>query len=190
VTWPEVLLRLGAEVGGLAVIVAGIAWLARKLIAQGLAKEMEVFKAQLRVEAERKQTTFAHLHARRAEVIAEVYAGMDRTYKAAHSLAKPFESGAEDPKPVKLDALAAIGNELRTHFDENRIYFSADLCEGFDRFFRAIKEAADKWAVPADSSIPTRQWLESWNAIKDEVPPLRAELESEFRILLGVESGS
>lgn len=54
-------------------------------------KELEQLKAELRIAAFQQETTFARLHEKRAEVIAELYVKLDTVHEAMKRLVRYVE---------------------------------------------------------------------------------------------------
>jgi hypothetical protein len=90
--WEDLLRTLG----GMAILVAAMAWLSKSLLTNLLSKDLErfkselqassqrsveSFKATLQIEAHRRATEYSALHARRAELISELYVRAVGLYK-------------------------------------------------------------------------------------------------------------
>ena len=93
--------------GGTAILVAAMAWLARSLIGQYLNKDIERFKsdlqakghkeiealkAELKLEIEKASFQFNTLHLKRAEVMAKLYGMLDEQYGNTQLLLVEFEA--------------------------------------------------------------------------------------------------
>jgi hypothetical protein len=188
--------------GGSAILVTAVAWLARSLISQLLSKDIEGHKnklkaesdrelarltADLQVTAARERTKFDLLHQRRAEVVAKVYALLARTHHAARHFARPMEWSTEPSKQEKFDTLAKVGNELGACFNENRIFFPETTCDQLDSLYRKILLTTQTMMddLNSDDGRGTQSWSNAWKAVDQEVPPMLKRLETEFRAILG-----
>ena len=110
--WQAILLNFG----GTATLVVILAWLARSIGAQLLAKDIERFKSELsaasaaaterlkhdlQLAATEHQVRYSKLQARRGEVIAEMYALLVEAHWASQSFVSPVEFGGEPSKAEK-----------------------------------------------------------------------------------------
>src|SRR4051794_2990928 len=113
--WESLLLALGGNVALLAVL----GWLARSLLGQLVAKDLERFKSdltvastvaterlkhELRLVAQEHQVLVSKLHERRAQVVAEVYGLLVETHWASQDFASPMEMVGEPNKKEKFVA--------------------------------------------------------------------------------------
>jgi hypothetical protein len=169
--WEDILKTLG----GMAILVAAMAWLAKALLTALLSKDLERFKSDLQVssqknieafktslqlEAQRHAVEFAALHAKRAELVAELYSRIVQLYAGILSLAQELgarEARAEDymkyeaptAKPweikpgihtlsaseeAKATALHEAYKDFSLFYNKKKIYFSKEVCELIDSF--------------------------------------------------------
>ncbi|HAY15228.1 MAG TPA: hypothetical protein DCY02_12280, partial [Armatimonadetes bacterium] len=75
--WSQFFAQLVMQLAVSSLTLAAVAYLAKALIAQQLAKDLEAFKRQLAIEAERDRIRFSKLHERRAEIIEKLYQQLD-----------------------------------------------------------------------------------------------------------------
>jgi hypothetical protein len=172
--WEEVIKTLG----GTAILVAALAWLSKSLLTNFLSKNVEQFKselqassqrsiesfkASLQIEAHRNAVEYTALHAKRAELISELYArcvslytqiiGLSRELGArevraehyakheAHE-AEPWElkEGIHTLSPEEEAKAKALHEDYRAFMNfyrERKIYFSADVCQLIESFATA-----------------------------------------------------
>jgi len=98
-----------STLGGTAIFVAALAWLAKSLLTSLLSKDLEKFKAELQassqqsveafktelqIEAQRRAVEFSALHAKRAELIATLYSKIVSIWNGVMSLSR--ELGARE----------------------------------------------------------------------------------------------
>src|SRR5687767_12726633 len=105
-TWDAIIVAFGGNVALLAVL----AWLARSLVGQLIAKDLEQFKAnlasvsvvaaerlkhELQLSAQEHQVVISKLHERRAQVVAETYSLLVEAQWAAQDFVSPMEWAGE-----------------------------------------------------------------------------------------------
>lgn len=114
--------------GGMAILVAALAWLSKTLLTAFLSKDLErfksdlqassqisveSFKASLQLEAQRHAVTYSALHSKRAELVAELYSRIVELYRGVLELSKELgarearadeysKSGAQESEPWEL----------------------------------------------------------------------------------------
>lgn len=199
-TWPEI---IGA-LGGQGIFLVAAAWLVKKLVSEGMAREAAVFESTLRAKADAEierlrhslqmtamehQVRFSKLHERRAEVVAELYKLLLEAHTAGwiFILNNPHSQNEEDQAREKF-------RELCNFIDINRIYLPTAICDLLDKFKgrlgASVTFVAAWWtkiASPTPQSVQRRNevMLDACKALETELPALRKELENAFRILLG-----
>ena len=192
----------------LAVVLLILGFLARSLFGQVLSKDIENYKTKLQSEAQllranlekatiEHQIRFESLHARRAEVIAELYRLIVQAQSDASSLARPFQLAGEPSQSEKYDQANRSGEELNHFFLRNRIYFRPELCNRIDDFIRRLhralvdfKPVIDALQNDKDHAGSLHNWKKTWDGLTKEVPPIKLGIEHEFRQLLGIEDNS
>jgi hypothetical protein len=85
--------------------------------------------------------------------------------------------------------------EFFRFFDKNRIYFPEALCSSLESIAMRVRSHVIEFGVYTqfdDLSLNdhTREqkmaaWTKGWEAIKNDIPTARKQLENEFRSLLG-----
>lgn len=169
--WEDILRTLG----GMTILVAALAWLSKSLLTNLLSKDVErfkselqasgqrsveSFKASLQIEAHRNAVEYSALHAKRAELISELYArcvslytqifGLSRElgarevraehyakYEAKHAQPWELEEGIHTLSPdeeVKAKALHEDYKDFMRFYRERKIYFSEDICQLIESF--------------------------------------------------------
>ena len=197
-----------AGFGGAAFLIALLAFLGRSFVGALLAKDLERFKADLvsashsaverlkadlQLAAVEHQVRFTRLHEKRAEVLAEMYRLLVEATWAAEAFASPMEYGGDKSKNEKyVDARNAIADYYR-FFDVNRIYLPESLCERLSAFERRLRQPVIKFGTYVQIESPTERtfqqmneaWDAAYQAVSEEIPSARVEIEAEFRKLLG-----
>jgi len=150
----DILKELVTILGGTAIAVAALAWLAKSLVTHFLSKDIEKHKNdlaaqsaleldKLRAEFTRQalehEVRFRRVDEKVAEHLAEIYQRLFRLYESVSSLVKILEWSNEPSKEDKLNATAEANRAFWDHFLPKRIYVPPKLYE-------RIREVANKLA--------------------------------------------
>jgi hypothetical protein len=153
-------------------------------------KELERLRADLRIAAFRQETTFAKLHEKRAEVIAELYAKLAAVNGAMHELLSPLELDGGAGRDKREKSAAEAGTNFARYYRSHQIYFDESLCNLLDSFSRDMIRA---WVThihnPLTGEGGIDRWeprLKEWERLDKQVPTVRKEIEQNFRQLLGL----
>ncbi len=204
--WETILLAIG----GNAALLAVLGWLARSLLGQLAAKDLERFKSelasasntaaeQLRHElhlvAQESQILLSKLHKRRAQVVAEAYGLLVEAQWAAQDFVSLVEWAGDPSKMEKYKTAMNKSAEFYRYFDRNRIYLPQPLCDQIEAFLNGMRGKVIGFGVYArheDAALPDsgiQKKYEAWDKASDyfsnEVPKTRAALEEELRSIIG-----
>jgi hypothetical protein len=204
--WQTILLALG----GNAVMLAVLGWLAKSLVEKLLTKDIERFKASLASETQtaverlkhdlqivavEHQVRFSKLHEKRAEVVAELYGLLVEAYWATSSFVSPMEWTGEPNKKEKYVTAKNSVADFFHFFEKHRIYLPENICKQLENFVRGMRSKAIGFGVYVhyDDDIISLQtldekhkaWAEGWEFFEKQVPPARLALENELRGILG-----
>ncbi|SDX07572.1 hypothetical protein [Nitrosomonas oligotropha] len=193
------------------ILLGVLGWLARSLLGQLVAKDLERFKSELtntsivtaeklkhelHLIAQEQQVLVSKLHEKRAQVIAEVYGLLVEAQWAAQDFVSPMELVGEPSKREKYITAMNKAAEFYRCFDKNRIYLPSSLCEKLDAFIKAMRTKVIDFGVyiRLDESKMSERTLEkkyeAWDNASEyfntEVPKARTALELELRIIIGV----
>jgi len=156
---------------------------------------IEHLKNELQLNAIEHQVRFSRLHEKRANVIAELYSYLVEMLWEAESFLSLMEWAGEPKKDEKHRTAMTKLVEFYRYFDKHRIYLPVDICMALDKLVTEVRSHVIKFGVYVkydDNSISDRTreekqkaWTEGWDAIKNQVPLARQQLEDEFRLLLG-----
>lgn len=185
-------LNLLRDLGVFAIVAWLIAYVARFAIRQYFDKQLQSYQTELDKEA----VKFTDLHQKRAEIIGEFYVKLAKFDQDMRLLVDPMLLRGGSSREELIDTAAESGEELRRFYLKNKIYFSVDVCETMDELLGEYREMFHDFSVarihdreealkgPKDR---VEQWQENWNSLtEDDIPELKAELETQFRDLLGV----
>jgi len=157
-----------------------------------LSKDLEKFKGDLQIATIEHEIRFSKLHEKRAEVLAELYKLLVEAVWSAEEFASPMEfEGDPDKKEKYKNAMNAVAQYFR-FFEQHRIYLPERLCPSLEVFARKLRKPTIRLGVylsiehPTENTIREKHeaWNEAWSTVKEEIPNLRAEIETEFRKLL------
>ena len=217
-TWLEgltqVLLSAGASTIGLAIL----GYLARNVLTQYLARDLERYKNQFTREAETKrheftkeleqfkreldgvlserQTRFSLMHQKSAEVIAELYGRTPAAEDSIKRMTAPMRMESLDQEVEKKrrddqqTEAAKAYESLQDYFDRHRIFLSEQAERRCEELLTHMRQAFFDFqysrGVYTQGQRDNKKWIEAWERVTKEVPPLRAELAKDFRRILGV----
>lgn len=153
-------------------------------------KELEQLKAELRIAAFQQETTFARLHEKRAEVIAELYAKLAEVHDRMQLLL--FPSGLNDGEDLRQHREKEASNaaiDFAYYYNTHKIFFEEPLCDLLESFNRDILIS---WGMHKDGSTASKGEMGStereaaWQHLDKQVKPIRNEIEATFRKLIGL----
>lgn len=195
IDWQAVLTTLGST----AVIVGGLAWVAKKATETWLERNLENHKRELERVAQRElehlrldlrlqEARQSRLLARQAAVIAGVYARLERLHSALVTLATPLQHSEENINELRLGAVNAF-NEFGAYYLRRGIWLDEETCNAINELHAELTKLLHKFYYNADArGMPAdrKLWIESFNKVKEDIPIARGLLDKRFRQLLGV----
>ncbi len=197
------LIGLVQNLGIWGIAVLGFVYLSRKIFEKWMSQDLESFKARLRAshdaEIERlradlravafeRETRFARLHQRRAEVLVELYKRLVSAYSSFVEMVSILQVGDEGDRKKRVEKARNDGNSFFAYFHENYIYFDDSLCVVLEKLEKKFRSAWSEFTVFPDLKPATgEEWHKIWKDFSQEVPPLLREIHKRFRKLLGVD---
>jgi hypothetical protein len=210
----ELAVSILSSAGVSAVLAAFLVFLFRSWIGERLKnaikheydQKMEVFKAQLQAEHQREietlkahlqiatsthQIQFASLHAKVAEVVAEIYARIVRVKNAVAQYVKVMESSGEPSKEERRKAVAVALAEFQDYYETHRLYLPKESIKIIGEFSDTLWKTT--WGFMLQVEMPLAEgerhdikaWGDAHRTMSETVPLLLENLEDEFRKLLG-----
>ncbi len=186
-------------------VIAVVAWLLTKYFEKTLSRDLESHKARLNSDLElskaqlahefqmksfEHQTRFSFFYQKQAEIISELYALLFHAVSSIESLVKPLQFAGEKSNEEKIKEAVDSYNELLKHFNVNRVYLNEDICEKMDVILKTMRVSFINYSIASSpmsySSNNLDRWVEAWEALQKELPPIRQELESQFRQILSI----
>lgn len=193
--WTEVLKTLGST----AVIVLTIGFVGRSIFKAWLDRNLENHKKELERQSERElehlrlslrieEMKQSRLLARQAQIIAKVYARLERLDQALTKLASPLYHAQTSVNELKEKAITEF-NAFGSYYFERGIWLDKDTCNAINEIQAEMHKllTSFNYNVDAQGVISNRAaWVESFKAVREEIPNARALLDKRFRSLLGV----
>jgi hypothetical protein len=167
------------------------------------AKDLERLRADLQITAFEYQTRFASLHQERAKVLDQLYKLLSEVERNLILATRYTHLNAEDDRPWKEKKIQSekmyketfeATIQFETYFEKNRHYLNSELCDRIEKLVIEFVESIQDLEithVPSSSDIkgPGPAILALWKVEKKVrviIPPIKQEIEEEFRKLLGV----
>ncbi len=156
--------------------------------------ELERLRSSFAIAATEHRVRFAHQYDQMASVIAETYRQISQMYGAAAEYMKPVTCEFDGTLSERRENVNRILEEFTSYFYVKRIYLPKDTAQRVEEFRNKLYHVADTFADKVEISkeetgrSQPMAWSTAWNSLTEEIRPLRAELEDEFRNLLGVTS--
>jgi hypothetical protein len=159
------------------------------------APRIERLRSDLQRELVEHDVRFSRLHERRIEVISDIYRNLICAERAFASWTHPLQMAGQPDWAEKGTAAAKAGTKFVEHFQENRIWLEAALCEQVQKVADGFNEAFVKFTIydPNDPNVRRERldkWMEAWKGVSKDVPPVREDIEDRVRVLLGVTPGA
>ncbi len=212
--WQTILLAFGGNAALLAVVGLLGKSLLDKLITRDTKRfeldlkaksdaTIERLKSDLQIRSIEHQVRFSSLYEKRASVIADLYGHLvEMLWEAdweAESFLSPMEWAGE---PIKREKHQTAMNKLVDFFcffDKHRIYLPEALCVSLETMAMRVRSHVIEFGVYTGFDNQTLNehtreqkdsaWNKGWEAIKNEIPCARKQLEEEFRSILGSQPG-
>lgn len=189
--WEAVLVALG----GNAILLLALGWLARSLGTQILAKDLERFKSELSASSNQAienskhelqmlalehEVRFSKLHEKRAAVVAELYGLLVEAHWASQTFVSAIGFANDPPKSQQYTTAMNSSAEFYRFFEKNRLYLPPEVCRQLDEFIRNIRKemigfgiyaTAEEGSLP-DSAVQKKYdaWIKVGEYFANEVP--------------------
>ena len=201
--------------GGNALLIAVLGYLAKALMSQFLTKDVERFKTslsqaptaaaeelkhRLSLIAHEHNVRFTRLHEKQAQVLEEIYANLLTFEDASAALAYASSDSTADFMEPTLRAAEDAGKALERHIRRHQIYLpvatSDNLAAMLEQIFTLLADCsfsllAKKLDQQVESVAAPLQTREAWARVHDylvrQAPNVRRSVEIEFRRLLGTD---
>jgi len=158
---------------------------------------LEKYKSKLSQITLEHQIKFSHYYSERAKIINIVFS---KIFDLEQSLKRVMNSCTEDDFEKYQNILEEPTkqlNELKSIVNQNRIYFSEDICSELDGLLEKIRQTLGLYSSTPNLNKDYKLQqikdlkLKVYNEIQDNIdvnlPNIKKKIEKEFRVLLGVE---
>ena len=100
---------------------------------------------------------------------------------------RPFQVGGREEHRQQVIAALEKADEFFSYFEGKRIYFDTQLCALIDAMDVAFRRASAALSPLFHGDQPLGEtWNDAWKEFMATVPPLRGEIETRARDMLGV----
>lgn len=188
------------SIGGIT-IVGAMVFIGKLILTKSSELLIENHKNRLEISKTEHQVKFTKLHTERGEIIKQIYQDFYDLEQKLEFMTTLFQ-GAEWKNEKQREELAiAKYREVYNRLENNRIYFSEELCEqltsALESYYEIIKQMLNAKSLAGyesncrDVQLPDGQgsldlWKDAENKTKNEIRNLRLELAKVFRSLIGV----
>ena len=175
-----------------------IVWLLKTYFEKQLKNDIEKHKAEMELLVFKQKTQFSKLHEEVAEAIKKLYALLSFYSSAVNHEIFLLENNYDtDFKQIgeQIDKILSAGIEVDHFYNENKILLKEDICDKVERLKAVLLGSTKKVMISQiirnnlneNNKIQLKDTLnELKELMANELPPLKSELEQEFRNMLGV----
>lgn len=188
----EIILKIATELGVFTIA----AFFIKKIIENSANKRLEEYKNTLSI-IQSKQTS---LHNKRSKIVEELYSKLVDLNNSMFILTNPVKQTEKDFKEYEAELTENASksyNSLNIFFQKNRIYFNEKTCAIMDEILNEFHQAYWDYhehkfyegtgVTDRETIVDARKkMMDSYKAVKDEIPKIRKNLEEDFRSLLEV----
>lgn len=206
----ELMLELIKLLGGAAVLIGAAGWLATKFIENRLNREIEAYKARLKAEsdaeienlksrlqvaAKERKIAVSWLHQKRATAIEGLYSSLADLQHAARVVLDILSP--RNPEDIRKFSSETVKKFHQTYeaYLKAKIFLSPLTCDKIEEVLRGIQDPVIMYDLylrnydDHELNALTDVKDSAWKDIQSVVPAALKELESDFRLVLGVENG-
>lgn len=158
----------------------------------GLDTDLESHKAKLNIE----HTQYLKLHERRLEIMVEIYkkiAELDRTMYIMTAIMKPIPPGKDinEMEQEQINAANDAYQNFKTFYQDNKIFFNEETCKLLDTlqtmYWDSLWDGTVRQRIGStDFKFNYENAKKASDTVREHIPPVRQNLEKEFRTILGV----
>ncbi len=203
--WGDVVKLLGSAV----IIVGAAAWVAKKAIDTWLSHRLDTHKSDLDHALEKHKSDLNHaseaalenlryelrvaeaqksrLLARQANIIAGVFARLERFDQTLRILSAPIRHETGGPGPLARAAIDAH-NDFIHYYHERAIWLDVSTTEQVNAVLALMRRVLQEmdFNIQNEAIADRSKWIETYGRLETEIPQARAALDRQFRTLLGV----
>ena len=152
--------------------------------------EIERLKSQLALVGIEHQIRFSKLHEMRAEIVADTYEKLKDLHYKLGEYVQIFEPAGGKPKNERRQSAYDSHETFRSYFQTKLIFFPKATADKLEKINQDLVRAFNNFAfgvemAPQMGGNPAEKWIEVFEAVTGEIRDALAEIEVEFRELLG-----
>ena len=153
------------------------------------ATSLEHLRADLRIQAFERETTFSRLHDKRVQVIEELYKRIATVSLAMNRLMSDIQVKGGPSLEEQTQKAADAADAFLEYYLFHQIYFDQTLCDTLLKFNGKLHSAwvdfnmSKRCEISGASGHGYQQT--AWNTISEDLPTIRQEIEMAFRSILG-----
>jgi hypothetical protein len=210
VAFVEFLKQFLFTLSGTAIAVAALAWFARSIVTHWLSKDVEAYKtrleaestialervrSQLQILAARRNIEYSRIHEKRLEIISELVGKIVVFYERVSAYVSEVEWGGAPSKEERRKLAAEAFADFNKYFIPRRFFLPKATVEKIEAFRGGLYKISVDFMFyveyPRERKTNPKKDLDVWTQASDytlkEAPKLIADLEDEFRNILGIE---
>jgi hypothetical protein len=194
------------------VALAAVAWLARSIVTHWLSKDVEAYKTRLKADSDvalervrselqiiaaRRSVEYSRIHEKRLEIISALAGKINAFHERVSAYVAVFEwaggPSKEERRKVAFEAFA----EFDEYFRPRRFFFPKHTVKKIEDFRAGLHKISIDFMLFVEQGREFRQhhpnkddidiWTKASDYTSQEAPKLLAQLEDDFRQILGIE---
>ncbi len=181
--WELILKTLGVS----GILVAGVILLGKALMGHLLSKDVESFKAELKISAFEHEIRFSKLHDKVDSTIAKLYKKLARTTIALGNYVTGYVPAGSPSETERAKAVVDVLNEFINYYEENKIYFNTNVCAKLEEFISKNKKVFYEFQYKNETNR-TKEWIRIAGEFEKDVQNAKLIIEEDFRKILGVKN--
>ena len=195
--WNELIQNLGIFTIALGIL----AFLAKSLFTHYMNQKINEHKHKLQLITQEHQIRYSKLHQERAEVIKILYNKLIKMEESMFSYLKPIRLSNNTNRNELQELAYEAAKDFFSYFYENEIFFDDGFCKTINKmnevYYKSFTDVMlyddEQSQEIAKSNREFRKeradaLKKAWREAEREIPPIKNEMKSHIRTLLGVES--
>lgn len=212
INWEALLTNFTAT----ATITAAVAFLIKSLLTTWMSQGLEQFKVELQRDSLKHSIMFSSLHAKRLELVADLYKQVNAIHEAEIQLTyeleyrstritsfENFRTTDPDSWTMPIEGIHTLSDNEKTKlaelnilckgfigsFSPNKIYFSIELVKLLEKFTNTVRSAATFYEHVIQNNLNEADYKSFsfvFGQLRTSIPELENLIDFEFRKLLGV----
>lgn len=149
--------------------------------------EIEKLKSSLAMVASQQNTTFAELHNRRVDAIAEIYFGLMKFYAAVEDYIKIFEVSGGTTRRERRDVAYQASMTFTPILQKNKIFLPVEIANLIDSANSELIKISNTFTFQVDQTNQPdiNTWVELTNKLGNDFKSAITEMEIAMRKELG-----